>query len=68
MIDPNEEQFGRMTRRSAAAWRAIKGTNRNAKCLGERVPDTFDARSAHLTGLKMMPVNRAINGQCLPCS
>ena len=32
----------------------------NPKCLGLMVPDTFSARSAHLTGLKMMPITRAV--------
>src|SRR6516225_3835089 len=31
----------------------------NPKCQGRAIPDTFSARSAHLTGLKMMPVSRA---------
>jgi hypothetical protein len=49
-----------MTRRSAApaAWRAIKGTNRNAKCLDGSVLDTFGARSADPTGFFSMPITR----------
>ena len=31
----------------------------NPKCLGGPVPDTFSARSAHLTGLKMRRITRA---------
>src|SRR6516165_5406795 len=31
----------------------------NPKCLGGSVPDTFDAKSAHLTGLKMIRITRA---------
>src|SRR5262249_55138173 len=31
----------------------------NPKCLGKSVPDTFSARSAHLTGLKMRRITRA---------
>ena len=31
----------------------------NPKCLGRNVPDTFDAKSAHLTGLKMRRITRA---------
>ena len=30
----------------------------NPKCLGGNVPDTFSARSAHLTGLKMRRITR----------
>jgi hypothetical protein len=30
----------------------------NPKCLGGSVPDTFDARSADLTGLKMRRITR----------
>src|SRR5262249_31345266 len=30
----------------------------NPKCLGRNVPDTFDARSADLTGLKMRRITR----------
>jgi len=30
----------------------------NPKCLGRTVPDTFSARSAHLTGLKMRRITR----------
>src|SRR5215510_5743987 len=30
-----------------------------SKCLGRTVPDTFDAKSAHLTGLKMRRITRA---------
>src|ERR1700751_4205356 len=33
----------------------------NPKCQGRAIPDTFSARSAHLTGLKMMPVNRGVS-------
>ena len=31
----------------------------NPKCLGRAIPDTFSARSAHLTGLKMTRITRA---------
>src|SRR5262249_5129216 len=31
----------------------------NPKCLGTSFPDTFSARSAHLTGLKMRRITRA---------
>src|SRR5262245_19897220 len=31
----------------------------NPKCLGSSLPDTFSARSAHLTGLKMRRITRA---------
>src|SRR5262245_27510699 len=31
----------------------------NPKCLGRAFPDTFSARSAHLTGLKMRRITRA---------
>src|SRR6516162_2168281 len=31
----------------------------NPKCLGRPFPDTFSARSAHLTGLKMSRITRA---------
>src|SRR5262245_40229655 len=31
----------------------------NPKCLGTSLPDTFSARSAHLTGLKMIRITRA---------
>src|SRR6516164_11602449 len=31
----------------------------NPKCLGRSVPDTFGAKSAHLTGLKMRRITRA---------
>ena len=30
----------------------------NPKCLAGVVPDTFSARSAHLTGLKMIRITR----------
>ena len=30
----------------------------NPKCLGRAFPDTFSARSAHLTGLKMIRITR----------
>ena len=30
----------------------------NPKCLAGSVPDTFDAKSAHLTGLKMRRITR----------
>jgi hypothetical protein len=33
----------------------------NPKCLGGSVPDTFSARSAHLTGLKMGRITRAVS-------
>src|SRR5262245_6090125 len=33
----------------------------NRKCLGRNVPDTFDAKSAHLTGLKMRRITRAVS-------
>jgi hypothetical protein len=33
----------------------------NPKCLAGMVPDTFSARSAHLTGLKMMLITRAVS-------
>jgi hypothetical protein len=33
-------------------------TNDESKCLGRSVPDTFSARSAHLTGLKMRRITR----------
>ena len=36
-------------------------TNRNAKCLGRPLPDTFDAKNAHLTGLKMIRITRAVS-------
>jgi hypothetical protein len=40
--------------------RAAKREQRmNPKCLGGSVPDTFNARSAHLTGLKMIRITRA---------
>jgi hypothetical protein len=31
----------------------------NPKCLGKKFPGTFDAKSADLTGSKMMPITRA---------
>src|SRR5262249_5337878 len=31
----------------------------NPKCLGKDFPDTFSARSAHLTGLEMRRITRA---------
>jgi len=31
----------------------------NPKCLGRGIPDTFSARSADLTGLKMRRITRA---------
>src|SRR6516165_7237212 len=31
------------------------------KCLGRSVPDTFDSRSAHSTGLKMRRITRAVS-------
>src|SRR5215475_7415435 len=31
----------------------------NPKCLGGPLPDTFSAKSAHLTGLKMIRITRA---------
>ena len=31
----------------------------NPKCLGRSVPDTFDAKSADFTGLKMRRITRA---------
>ena len=31
----------------------------NPKCLGGDFPDTFSAKSAHLTGLKMIRITRA---------
>ena len=34
---------------------------RNPKCLGRSVPDTFSARSAHLAGLKMRGITRAVS-------
>ena len=33
----------------------------NPKCLGKPVPDTFSARSAHLTGLKMRRITRDVS-------
>src|SRR5262245_61940264 len=33
----------------------------NPKCLGTSFPDTFSARSAHLTGLKMIRITRAVS-------
>jgi len=33
----------------------------NPKCLGGSVPDTFSARSADLTGLKMRRITRAVS-------
>jgi len=33
----------------------------NPKCLGKDFPDTFGARSAHLTGLKMRRITRAVS-------
>src|SRR6516164_1582003 len=33
----------------------------NPKCLGGSVPDTFDAKNAHLTGLKMIRITRAVS-------
>src|SRR6516162_2528237 len=33
----------------------------NPKCLGRPFPDTFSARSAHLTGLKMRRITRAVS-------
>jgi hypothetical protein len=41
----------------------------NPKCLGGSFPDTFSARSAHLTGLKMIRITRAASfdhlvGEC----
>src|SRR5262245_56860000 len=33
----------------------------NPKCLGTSLPDTFSARSAHLTGLKMIRITRAVS-------
>src|SRR6516164_9018986 len=33
----------------------------NPKCLGGSVPDTSSARSAHLTGLKMRRITRAVS-------
>jgi|SRR6516225_6154746 len=34
---------------------------RNPKCLGGDFPDTFSARSAHLTGLKIRRITRAVS-------
>jgi hypothetical protein len=39
----------------------IKGTNRNAKCLAGSVPDTFNAKSADSTGLKMIRITRGVS-------
>ena len=33
----------------------------NRKCLGRAIPDTLGARSAHLTGLKMRRITRAVS-------
>ena len=33
----------------------------NPKCLGRAIPDTFSARSADLTGLKMRRITRAVS-------
>src|SRR6516162_9077359 len=33
----------------------------NPKCLGRAFPDTFSRRSAHLTGLKMRRITRAVS-------
>ena len=33
----------------------------NPKCLGRAIPDTSSARSAHLTGLKMIRITRAVS-------
>jgi len=35
----------------------------NPKCLGRAIPDTFDARSADFTGLKMRRITRADSGR-----
>jgi len=35
--------------------------NRDAKCLGPRLPDTFSARGAELTGLKMRRITRGVS-------
>ena len=32
----------------------------NPKCLGRAIPDTSSARSAHLTGMKMIRITRAL--------
>src|SRR5262249_34576877 len=34
------------------------GTTQERKCLGRTIPDTFDARSADSTGLKMRQITR----------
>ena len=36
---------------------------KNPKCLGGDFPDTFSAKSAHLTGLKIRRITRA--GSCV---
>src|SRR5262245_10503511 len=33
----------------------------NPKCLGNSLPDTFDAKSADFTGLKMRRITRAVS-------
>ena len=40
---------------------------KNPKCLGGDFPDTFSARSAHLTGLKMRRITRAVSLDHLVC-
>ena len=34
---------------------------KNPKCLGRSVPDTFDAKSADFTGLKMRRITRGVS-------
>src|SRR5215510_12419405 len=40
----------------------------NPKCLGRAIPDTFSARSADLTGLKMRRITRGASFDDLVCA
>jgi hypothetical protein len=57
---PGWSLFGRYIARQEWKTKGREERRMNPKCLGRAIPDTFSARSADLTGLKMRRITRAV--------